>query len=98
MDQKLPPHLQRKLEQNVVNSAMQQNVALLMTLSSTCFNECVQTFPSKLLNKSELTCVEHCADRYISLSQGVGERYQRIQAQKVMKEKIRKSKEEGNRN
>mmetsp|Transcript_5604 Transcript_5604/g.8142 ORF Transcript_5604/g.8142 Transcript_5604/m.8142 type:complete len:94 (-) Transcript_5604:1017-1298(-) len=84
MDEKLSPELQKKLEQHVVNSAIRQNMELLITLSSDCFEQCVHTFPSKLMDKTETSCVEHCADRYIALSQRVGQEYQKIQMNKVI--------------
>lgn len=51
-----------------------------------CFDNCVTGFRSKTLSKSEVTCVEHCADRYIKMTQRVGLRfaeYQALQQQKA---------------
>lgn len=45
-----------------------------------CFNTCVTGFRSKTLGKSEVTCVEQCADRYIKMTQRVGLRFAEYQA------------------
>jgi len=91
MDEKLAPRLQRKLEQSVVHSGIRQNMELLMNLSARCFGECVQTFPSKLLEKDEANCIDHCGQRYIALSQRVGTQYQQHQAKKVAQAKLNKA-------
>jgi len=89
MDVKLEPHLQRKLEQNVINSTMKQNVDLMSKIADQCFNECVNHFPSRMLSKGESKCIENCADRFIVLSQRVGKQYQEVQHQVVVKEKLK---------
>jgi len=88
MDEKLAPRLQRKLEQSVVHSSIHQNMELLMNLTAGCFVECVHKFPSKLLDKDEASCIDHCGQRYIALSQRVGTRYQIHQATKVAEAKV----------
>jgi mitochondrial import inner membrane translocase subunit TIM9 len=45
-----------------------------------CFDNCVSGFRSKTLATHEITCVEHCADRYIKLTQRVGLRFAEHQA------------------
>jgi|EP00979_Chaetoceros_neogracilis_P016576 import inner membrane translocase subunit TIM9 len=89
MDVTLEPHLQKQLQQNVINSTMKQNVDLMSKIADQCFNECVNHFPSKMLSKNEAKCIEHCADRFIVLSQRVGKKYQEVQHQVVVKEKLK---------
>ena len=61
-----------------------------MKLSGKCFSECVHTFPSKMLDKDETNCIDHCGQRYIALSQRVATRYQEHQAKKVGEAKLKK--------
>lgn len=59
-----------------------------MNLTAGCFVECVHKFPSKLLDKDEASCIDHCGQRYIALSQRVGTRYQIHQSTKVAEAKV----------
>ena len=45
-----------------------------------CFDACVTSFRSKSLDKHEITCVEHCAGRYVKMTQRVGLRFAEHQA------------------
>ena len=45
-----------------------------------CFDNCVTGFRSKTLSKSEINCVEQCAERYIKMTQRVGLRFAEHQA------------------
>lgn len=45
-----------------------------------CFNGCVHSFRSKTMDKSEASCVEHCAARYVKMTQRVGLRFAETQA------------------
>lgn len=58
-------------------------------LADQCFDECVHQFPSRILSKDETKCIEHCADRFIALSQRVGQKYQEVQHKRVLEEKLR---------
>lgn len=49
-------------------------------LVSRCFDSCVSSFRSKTLDRSETTCVEFCASRYIKMTQRVGLRFAEHQA------------------
>mmetsp|Transcript_9432 Transcript_9432/g.14129 ORF Transcript_9432/g.14129 Transcript_9432/m.14129 type:complete len:98 (-) Transcript_9432:286-579(-) len=97
MDEKLPPHQQRQLEQNIVNGQARQNMELMLHLTSGCFEQCVHYFPSKVLDKDETGCIEHCTERFIELSQRVGKVYQAHQANVVQHEKLKKEKESASR-
>lgn len=44
-----------------------------------CFNECVKSFRSKNLDKTEKDCLQNCAQKYIAISQRVYERVNDIQ-------------------
>jgi len=46
-----------------------------------------------MCSKEEAACIEHCADRYIILSQRVGKKYQEHQGAVVQAEKLKKMKE-----
>mmetsp|Transcript_13658 Transcript_13658/g.19980 ORF Transcript_13658/g.19980 Transcript_13658/m.19980 type:complete len:93 (-) Transcript_13658:958-1236(-) len=86
----LDPAAQRKLEQNVVNITMKQNIQMLNDLVDECFGQCVFKFPSKILDKEERVCLKSCSDRYIALAQRVGTRYSEYQAAVVKEEKLKK--------
>eukprot|EP00978_Attheya_sp_CCMP212_P027837 scaffold94187_cov52-Attheya_sp.AAC.2 len=45
-----------------------------------CFAPCITTFRSKSLDKSEASCVEACASRYVKMTQRVGLRFAEHQA------------------
>lgn len=45
-----------------------------------CFDQCVFSFRSKTLDRSEATCVENCAARYVKMTQRVGLRFAEHQA------------------
>ena len=52
-----------------------------------CFEGCISSFRSKTLDKSETSCVENCAARYIKMTQRVGLRFaehQALQQKKAM--------------
>jgi hypothetical protein len=49
-------------------------------LVSRCFDTCVTGFRSKTMDKSEISCVESCADRYVKMTQRVGLRFAEHQA------------------
>jgi len=49
-------------------------------LVARCFDGCVTSFRSKALDKSEISCVEQCASRYIKMTQRVGLRFAEHQA------------------
>jgi len=40
-------------------------------------------FPSKILDREESSCIEHCADRYLQLRLRASEKFQYYQALKV---------------
>ena len=50
-----------------------------------CFDGCVSTFRSKTLDKSEISCVENCAARYVKMTQRVGLRFAEHQAMEQKK-------------
>ena len=65
----------------------------MLHLTSGCFEQCVHYFPSKVLDKEETSCLEHCTERFVELSQRVGKVYQAHQANVVQQEKLKKEKE-----
>mmetsp|Transcript_25882 Transcript_25882/g.31903 ORF Transcript_25882/g.31903 Transcript_25882/m.31903 type:complete len:100 (-) Transcript_25882:385-684(-) len=90
----LDPQVQKKLQQNVVNSMIRDNMEMLLDLSEECFSECVSKFPSKTLDRDETSCIENCADRYLKLRLRVGQKFQYYQAVKVQEMRKKKEQEE----
>lgn len=54
-------------------------------LTEKCFDTCTYSFRSKTLDKSETTCIQNCASRYIKVAQRVGLRFAEQQAAQQMK-------------
>lgn len=50
-----------------------------------CFEGCVSSFRSKTLDKSESSCLENCAGRYVKMTQRVGLRFAEHQAMQQKK-------------
>eukprot|EP00804_Cyclotella_cryptica_P021047 CCRYP_021160-RA/>CCRYP_021160-RA protein AED:0.03 eAED:0.03 QI:74/1/1/1/0/0/2/625/96 len=76
----LPPHLQGEFMRNLENIQMKDSLRLYNHLVQACFTPCVTSFRSKSLDKYESSCVEHCAERYIKMTQRVGLRFAESQA------------------
>lgn len=62
------------------NIFMFMNLSMYNTLVSRCFDVCVTSFRSKTLDKSESSCAEQCAARYVKMTQRVGLRFAEHQA------------------
>lgn len=60
-------------------------ISMYNTLVERCFEGCVGSFRSKTLDKSETSCVENCAARYIKMTQRVGLRFAEHQAMQQKK-------------
>ena len=66
---------------------------MLSSMTQDCFEQCVHEFPSKICDREEMSCIEHCADRYLQLRLRVGQKFQYYQALKV--QEMKKKKESG---
>ena len=55
-------------------------ISMYNNLVEKCFGQCVSSFRSKTLDKSEATCVENCSARYVKMTQRVGLRFAEHQA------------------
>eukprot|EP01082_Thalassiosira_pseudonana_P005152 g4687.t1 g4687 contig16:60249-60941(+) len=76
----LPPHLQGEFMQNLEQMQMKDSLSMYNNLVERCFQTCITSFRSKSLDKHETSCVEHCAARYIKMTQRVGLRFAEHQA------------------
>mmetsp|Transcript_24571 Transcript_24571/g.44468 ORF Transcript_24571/g.44468 Transcript_24571/m.44468 type:complete len:98 (-) Transcript_24571:400-693(-) len=78
--QQLPAHQQQEFMQNLEKMQMKDSLMMYANLVDRCFAPCITTFRSKSLDKSEASCVEACASRYVKMTQRVGLRFAEHQA------------------
>mmetsp|Transcript_557 Transcript_557/g.921 ORF Transcript_557/g.921 Transcript_557/m.921 type:complete len:101 (+) Transcript_557:105-407(+) len=78
--QQLPPHQQQQFMQSLEQMQMKDSLNMYNNLVERCFGQCVGSFRSKTLDKSEAGCVENCSARYVKMTQRVGLRFAEHQA------------------
>mmetsp|Transcript_21529 Transcript_21529/g.32051 ORF Transcript_21529/g.32051 Transcript_21529/m.32051 type:complete len:98 (-) Transcript_21529:214-507(-) len=78
--QSLPPHQQQEFMKNLEQMQLKDSLAMYNNLVSRCFDNCVSSFRSKTLDRGEVSCTEHCAARYVKMTQRVGLRFAEHQA------------------
>mmetsp|Transcript_497 Transcript_497/g.675 ORF Transcript_497/g.675 Transcript_497/m.675 type:complete len:99 (+) Transcript_497:194-490(+) len=78
--QNMQPHQQQLFMKEMENLQLKDSLTMYNTLVARCFDGCISSFRSKALDKSEITCVEHCGARYIKMTQRVGLRFAEHQA------------------
>jgi len=83
--QNLPPYKQQEFMAHLEQMQLKDSLSMYNTLVERCFDSCVHSFRSKTLDKSEITCQEHCAGRYIKMTQRVGLRFAEHQAMQQKK-------------
>ncbi|KAI4334525.1 hypothetical protein L6164_019208 [Bauhinia variegata] len=66
-----------KLRMSVMIDQLQIRDSLRMynSLVERCFNDCVETFKHKSLQKQEESCVRRCAEKFLKHSMRVGMRF-----------------------
>lgn len=69
---------------------LKDSLSMYNNLVGRCFDGCVTSFRSKTLDKSEISCIEHCADRYVKMTQRVGLRFAEHQAMQQKKMELGK--------
>mmetsp|Transcript_10958 Transcript_10958/g.15891 ORF Transcript_10958/g.15891 Transcript_10958/m.15891 type:complete len:97 (-) Transcript_10958:329-619(-) len=77
---RLPPPEQQKFMKTLEEMQMKDSLTMYNNLVDRCFTSCVSSFRSKTLDKYETSCVEHCASRYVKMTQRVGLRFAEHQA------------------
>mmetsp|Transcript_22637 Transcript_22637/g.38478 ORF Transcript_22637/g.38478 Transcript_22637/m.38478 type:complete len:101 (-) Transcript_22637:73-375(-) len=78
--QGLPPHQQQAFMKNLEQMQMKDSLTMYNNLVERCFEGCVFSFRSKVLDSSEISCIENCAGRYVKMTQRVGLRFAEHQA------------------
>uniref|UniRef100_A0A7R9Z9X8 Mitochondrial import inner membrane translocase subunit n=1 Tax=Pseudictyota dubia TaxID=2749911 RepID=A0A7R9Z9X8_9STRA len=76
----LNAYQQQELMKNMEQMQMKDSLSMYTKLVDRCFGGCVTSFRSKTLDKSEISCVENCASRYLKMTQRVGLRFAEHQA------------------
>ena len=67
--------------------------SMQVNLSYDCFDQCVHKFPSKLLDKEETACIEHCAERFLAFTERASKRFQENQVKMKQEFKAEKAKQ-----
>eukprot|EP00529_Nitzschia_sp_RCC80_P034576 CAMPEP_0113460168 /NCGR_PEP_ID=MMETSP0014_2-20120614/10842_1 /TAXON_ID=2857 /ORGANISM="Nitzschia sp." /LENGTH=98 /DNA_ID=CAMNT_0000351801 /DNA_START=90 /DNA_END=386 /DNA_ORIENTATION=- /assembly_acc=CAM_ASM_000159 len=83
--QNLPAYQQQEFMKHLEQMQLKDSLTMYNGLVERCFEGCVTSFRSKTLDKSEITCMEHCAGRYIKMTQRVGLRFAEHQAMQQKK-------------
>uniref|UniRef100_A0A7S1ZM00 Mitochondrial import inner membrane translocase subunit n=1 Tax=Trieres chinensis TaxID=1514140 RepID=A0A7S1ZM00_TRICV len=76
----LSSYQQQELMKAMEEMQMKDSLSMYTKLVDRCFGSCVTSFRSKSLDKSETSCLEHCASRYLKMTQRVGLRFAEHQA------------------
>mmetsp|Transcript_27183 Transcript_27183/g.65973 ORF Transcript_27183/g.65973 Transcript_27183/m.65973 type:complete len:99 (+) Transcript_27183:56-352(+) len=83
--QNLPAHQQQEFMKHLEQMQLKDSLTMYNNLVVRCFDGCVYSFRSKTLDKSETSCLENCAGRYIKMTQRVGLRFAEHQAMQQKK-------------
>ena len=62
------------------NMQVQDSVRMFNRVTEHCFAGCVDSFHSKSLDGGESKCIDVCAQKFLKLTQRVGQRFQEHQA------------------
>lgn len=74
------------LEGIMQKKQMKDFMQLYSGLVERCFMDCATDFTSGKLKSSEETCVNHCADKFLSLSSRLGSRFSEYNAEQMAKQ------------
>ena len=63
------------------NMQVQDSVRMFNRVTEHCFQGCIDSYHSKSLDGGESKCIDVCAQKFLKLTQRVGQRFQEHQAQ-----------------
>lgn len=89
---KLSSSQQQRLIQKASESQIRENSNIVISLTKTCFDQCVDKYPSKIVDKEETKCVENCAQRFIKCAERIALKTQLHLSQEANKRQLEHTK------
>eukprot|EP00898_Chlorokybus_atmophyticus_P002031 jgi/Chlat1/2829/Chrsp187S02975 len=71
---------QEKMTQLIEGMQMRDSLRMYNSLVERCFNDCVDNFRRRTLDKGEETCVKRCAEKFLKHSARVSMRFAELNA------------------
>ncbi|TKY67352.1 Mitochondrial import inner membrane translocase subunit Tim9 [Spatholobus suberectus] len=71
----LPEADKQRMSAMIDQLQIRDSLRMYNSLVERCFNDCVDTFKHKSLQKQEETCVRRCAEKFLKHSMRVGMRF-----------------------
>ncbi|KAJ4824741.1 protein transporter tim9 [Turnera subulata] len=71
----LPEEDKQRMNSMIENLQLRDSLRMYNSLTERCFNDCVESFTRKSLQKQEETCVTRCVEKYMKHSMRVGMRF-----------------------
>ncbi|GLJ24666.1 hypothetical protein SUGI_0471680 [Cryptomeria japonica] len=71
----MPEEDQQRMSNMIDQLQIRDSLRMYNSLVERCFNNCVDSFRRKTLDKQEETCVQRCAEKYLKHSMRVSLRF-----------------------
>ncbi|MBA0582583.1 mitochondrial import inner membrane translocase subunit TIM9 [Gossypium raimondii] len=77
----LPEEDKARMSSMIDHLQLRDSLRMYNSLVERCFNDCVDNFTRKALQKQEETCVMRCAEKFLKHSMRVGLRFAELNSQ-----------------
>ncbi|KAA3456715.1 hypothetical protein CXB51_007618 [Gossypium anomalum] len=77
----LPEEDKARMSAMIDHLQLRDSLRMYNSLVERCFNDCVDNFTRKTLQKQEETCVMRCAEKFLKHSMRVGLRFAELNSQ-----------------
>ncbi|MBA0644387.1 hypothetical protein Goklo_028555 [Gossypium klotzschianum] len=77
----LPEEDKARMSSMIDHVQLRDSLRMYNSLVERCFNDCVDNFTRKTLQKQEETCVMRCAEKFLKHSMRVGLRFAELNSQ-----------------
>ncbi|XWS28837.1 hypothetical protein CRYUN_Cryun25bG0105900 [Craigia yunnanensis] len=77
----LPEEDKIRMSSMIDHLQLRDSLRMYNSLVERCFNDCVDSFTRKTLQKQEETCVMRCAEKFLKHSMRVGLRFAELNSQ-----------------
>ncbi|KAB2038475.1 hypothetical protein Goshw_023843 [Gossypium schwendimanii] len=77
----LPEEDKARMSSMIDHLQLRDSLRMYNSLVERCFNDCVDNFTRKTLQKQEETCVMRCAEKFLKHSMRVGLRFAELNSQ-----------------
>ncbi|KAB2089279.1 Mitochondrial import inner membrane translocase subunit Tim9 -like protein [Gossypium arboreum] len=77
----LPEEDKARMSAMIDHLQLRDSLRMYNSLVDRCFNDCVDNFTRKTLQKQEETCVMRCAEKFLKHSMRVGLRFAELNSQ-----------------